>query len=360
MAGNKKAGPVTLALGLIFFGCVLLIANFTGTGVLTTTLKFWPVLLVGLGVEYFIRGYINRKNSEGEGARFHFPTVIVILLVAFIGYSLQQATALFKNRELNSFVSEAIAGANYNYKHDFEYKPLTVRAGVTKVVIDNPRGKVDLAPSPDGKLHVRAHIVAWGPTEAEAKRRAEMVKVNIEEGDVINISRTPERNYNIRHPAEVAYRIMVPKGVSVATEKGVNDLRADSLDADLDIKADGSIVIRDAARNVLVASEGGRVDVSSNRPVKANYDITSKFGEITLRIPGNSDARVSARTQHGSIDGSLNLKTEKLTGPNQAGPGHETAEPDGVSGVRGTVTLGSGKGSINLNSENGNIIVEKN
>lgn len=63
MAGNKKAGPVTLALSLIFFGFVLLTANFTGTGILTATLKYWPVLLIGLGAEYFIRSYLNRKNN---------------------------------------------------------------------------------------------------------------------------------------------------------------------------------------------------------------------------------------------------------------------------------------------------------
>jgi len=119
---NKKAGPVTLALGLIFFGVVLLIANVAGTGVLAAALKYWPVLLIGLGVEYFAS------------------------------------------------------------------KPIVVKTGITKLKIDNLNGKIDLVPSQDDKLYVKARIVGWGPSEKEARRRAEMVGINISEGDVVNIN----------------------------------------------------------------------------------------------------------------------------------------------------------------------------
>lgn len=346
MAGNRKAGPVTLALGLIFFGCVLLTANFTGTGIFISTLKYWPVLLIGLGLEYFCRSYLNKKNNAAEVTRFHFPTVLVILLVAVISYSGQQVAGVFKNQELSSFINEAVAGSNFKYNRDYKYKPLAVKPGVTKIVIGNIHGRVDLVPSPDGKLHIGARITAWGPSTAEARKRAEMVGINVEEGDVISISGSPDRIFNNRRPAEITYRVMLPKGVSVAAENAQGDVRADNVEADLDINAqNGNIIIKDAAQNVRVINENGRIDISSTRPVKANYSITNRNGEIVLRIPGKSDATVTAQIQNGTVSGSLDLKMARTQDNGQA--------------VKGTVTLGSGTGAINLSSENGNIIVDK-
>ena len=41
MKANRKAGPITLAVGLIFFGCVMLVSNITGTGLWESVFK-WP------------------------------------------------------------------------------------------------------------------------------------------------------------------------------------------------------------------------------------------------------------------------------------------------------------------------------
>ncbi|MHB9096110.1 MAG: DUF4097 family beta strand repeat-containing protein [Eubacteriales bacterium] len=390
MAGNKKAGPITLALGLIFFGGVLLISNVSGIGFLESALKLWPTLLIGLGIEYFVKSYINRGQSDQEGSvRFHLPTVIIILLVTLIGYSGQQVAGLFKENQLNTFINEAIAGTNFNYKYNFESKPIDVKPGVTKVKVDNLQGKVDLVPSPDGKLRVFATIVAWGPSEAEAKRRAEVVKIDISEGNVINISHTPPPSYNNHRPADVAYRLQVPKGISVGVASENGNIMADSLEVNLDIRAangevalaaikgnvtlngqngqvsldnidgtldarmlNGNLRIKDVSKDIRAQNENGTIDVLSTRPVSSKYDLSNRTGEIIVRIPEASDATVSARTGNGLITGSLILKTDNV---NLGG----STEPPG-SGAKVGVVLGTGKGSINLYNETGRIVVDKN
>ncbi len=399
MAENKKAGPVTLALGLIFFGFGLLMFNFFGPGILAAALKYWPVLLIGLGAEYFTRSYLNRKNNPDAGTRFHLPTVFIILLAAVIGYAGQQAAGLYKNQELGGFISEAIAGGNFDYQYNFESKPLVVKPGVTKVKIDAMQGRIDLAPSQDGKLQVRARIIAWGPSEEEAKKRAEAVKINVDEGEVIGISRAPEGNHNLRRHPVVSYRIMVPKGITIVTEKTAGDIKADNLEANLEIKdftgdsnitgiignvaldgeygqinfreidgnveirtVSGEINIKDVTQNIQVANDHGRIEIAGTRPVSGNYSINTKNGDIMLRIPAASDATVLARTENGAINGTLNLKMEKLKENNTQHPALDeetTGSTAHTAGAKGIVKLSSGKGAINLSTENGNITVDK-
>ena len=374
MANNRKAGPITLAIGLIFFGSILLVSNIVGIGIMASALKFWPVLLIGLGLEYFIKSYIYRKNTEQEGyVRFHLPTVIIILLVTLIGYTGQQLTGLFRNQDLSGLVSEAIAGTNFNYKYDFESKPVEVKPGFTKIKVDS-QGKLELVPSIDGKLHVKASVIGRGASKQVAENRAKAVKIDINEGEVITISCDSELNPNNRRPTDFALRVMVPKGVNIDIDNGSGSVKADNLQSNMDITAftgdvalsgikgnldttmnSGNIRINDVSGDVRARNENGMIEVSGTRPVFANYNISNRSGEIILRIPETSNATINASTKQGTINGSLNLKLENVN----IVPGQSNSEHPGP-GAKGSAILGNGKGSINLSNETGSITIDKN
>lgn len=391
MADNRKAGPVTLAIGLIIVGLILLITNIRGYGLITTVVKLWPLLLIGLGGEFFIRSYINKKNScDDSDTRFHVPTVIVILLLSLMGFLGQQAVGLLKQDEIREFLTEAVAGAKFNYKYDFNSGPIDVKPGA-KIRLTGREGEVDLVPSTDGKLYVQADITAWGPSLAEARRRAEMVGINVKQGDVIDISDGTEPGNDIRQKGQIKYRVMIPPGVHVVVDYDFGSIRADKVRANVSIKTEsgkvtlsdltghvdinsesghiqcenidgaleaelnfGDISLKDISKNVSVGSENGRINISSSRPVMANYRVAIQSGDITLRIPQNSDCTVQAKTRTGSISGSLNLKMEPVSGDG------EKNGPDQGPGAKGSLVLGSGTAAVNLYSENGNITVDKN
>jgi len=393
MAGYRKAGPVTLALGLILAGCILLVTNIKGYGIIGSVLKFWPVLLIGLGAEYFVRSYLNKKNNLDEAqTKFHIPTVIIIVLIASVGYLGQQVSGLVNKDELSSLVNEALAGSKYTYKNDFKSGPIPVKPGSTRVRMQSWDGRVDMVPSTDGNLYVEAAVNAWGPSDAEAKRRAEMVKIKVDQGDVIDISRNPDQQYNIRYKVDVKYRIMVPQGMDVTVENGTGSIRADNLKADLDIKSEngsielsniigsvfingeggevrcrnldgtleaemenGSIYIKDVTKDVRVNGRHGRIEVSSINPITANYNVSSESGEIIFKLPETSNATVSATTKTGALQGSLPIKTDLLSGTNDSG-GPEHPGP----GAKGSLVLGAGKAQVNLYCENGAITIDKN
>ena len=384
MHKNKKAGPVTLALGMILFGVILLISNFSGTGIFATALKYWPLLLIGLGVEYFVRSYLNSKKEEGE-AGFHLPTLIIILLIALGGYAGHQVTGILQSHDLNGVITEAVAGTKYSYKHEYKSNPITAAPG-TKIRIDDLGGQLDMVPGEGDKIYVEAEITGWGPTREEAKTRAEDFTVDISEGNVISISRSPQVNmFDFKRSPFVKYRIVVPAKVKVAVDNSSGGLRADNLEADMEINMEhgdlslagitgdvsvdggyGRINVKDVTGNLDVRSssgdinvhnvsgdmrlvmENGNVEISGTNPMTAKSYVTNQNGSTIVRIPEKSDVSVTAETKHGSISGSLKLDMEKS---------QNTPENPG-SGSKGTAVLGAGKGVISVTSDNGAIIID--
>lgn len=383
MSENKKAGPVTFAIGLIFFGVVLLISNFKGLGIFESTLKYWPVLLIGLGAEYFIRSYLNQKTGSKESTKFHFPTVFVILLVALVAFCGQQVSGLLKNREIAGFINEAVAGTSYSYEQNFAGRSIDYNPQIAKLSLNNLNGKVNIEPSPNNKIEVNAAIVAWGPSPEEAKRRAEMVKIKIDEGTIINVTRLQDQIENVRRRAELVYHIKVPKGLKVEVYGTNDNVKADNLENDLYIESEageisalnikgnvvydgdygstkfrnisgdltvkfesGNVNISDVTGNIKADSENGKIDVNSSQPVQKNYRVHNESGQIKLSLPVTSNVTVSANTQNGQISGTMKLKMKE-----NSPEAHDSS---------GTAVLGKGEGSVDLSNENGSIVIDQN
>lgn len=128
MNDKNKAGPITLALGLVVFGAVLLVSNVTGSGLFGTVYKYWPVMLIGLGIEYFWRMFFNRKNGI-EDTRFHIPTLLLIIGISALGFLGQQVDNALKANDLSGFISEALGGTNYSFQREYESGPIEIFPG---------------------------------------------------------------------------------------------------------------------------------------------------------------------------------------------------------------------------------------
>jgi len=260
--------------------------------------------------------------------------------------------------------------------------------GITKIRLEEKRGTVALVPSDDGKLHVEARVTGWGPSADEAGRRARMMKVNIDQGEMVTISRTPDDERNVSREADIRYRVKVPKGVMFALDNTFGNIKADNIEAGLEITAghgnllmsgikgnvkvmtgsgqvflnriegdadvfseSGNLRIDNVSGNIRAESSHGNISVAAGKPVTANYNVTTSAGQVVLRIPEASDATVSALTGNGSISGTLDLVIKER---NEEGPEHPGQDRTG------SIVLGNGKGSITLRSENGSIIADKN
>lgn len=419
MSKSIKAGPVTLAVALILIGFILLVGNVIGGGIVLTALKYWPVLLIGLGAEYFIRTYSNKKKygTDEVQTKFSLAIIVFILVVSLLGYTGQKAAEILWNQDIKSVVTEMFAGERFSYTNEFRSKAIDVKPGLSTINLEDLDGRIDLVPSADGKFHVEADITGWGPSQSEAQRRTEMFKINIKEGPVINVYSGKTQVSNSKRSLEVVYRFMIPKGISITVDNQ-RLIRADNIEANLKIRlSNGDVVLRnikgnvafegDAAQvtldgiagsvestlssgklflknvsgNVHVDSDDSNIEIINSMPINSNFSIKSLNGYIVLKVPESSNALIKAETVKGKLRGSLKYKYEAGRPDRAAGNG-EFSQPgqqnqDGlpanqpnqdsqqnqseeqVRGGSATAVLGSGKGIINLTTETGNIVIDK-
>lgn len=74
---TKRVGSVTLGICLVVFGVLFLISAFVDSFDYLSVIRFWPVVLVSLGVEMLV--YAFSKNSDN--AKLDVPACIMTCVV---------------------------------------------------------------------------------------------------------------------------------------------------------------------------------------------------------------------------------------------------------------------------------------
>ncbi|OPX87694.1 MAG: hypothetical protein A4E53_02406 [Pelotomaculum sp. PtaB.Bin104] len=349
---KSKVGPITLAAGLIVGGLTLLLYNFGAVPSLEWLWKLWPVLLIGLGVEYLLK---KRFDPERD-VHFHVPSFLLILIMIIAGCLLYAATSLGKN--INSFVDGFPWNqTRYSYSRNWESGPVEIKAG-EQLTIENKTGSIRLLPAQGDELNLKATINS--PEGGSARELADKINPEIKRGYGQVSIQVPDTGNNLlsgNHP--VTYlEVSVPSGVNIYVKSGTGRIAAENMKANLNIDGSvGTIDLNAISGNIEVMSNTGRIrvfepggdllaknntgsiEVSSERPLSGKYDLESNTGMVSLLLPKSSDLVINAESRTGrvSVEGLLN-KTDKT------GPGDEFS-----------CQLGAGKGQANIKVGTGTI-----
>jgi len=367
-----RVGPITLAVGLVIIGLAVLAYNFKLLPSLETAWKLWPLLLIGVSAEYLIRKMLNKENRD---IHFHVPSLLLIGLIVLFG-SIVNAIA---STDIAGVIKENVFEERQSYQRLWQSEPLAVAAG-SRIVIDSKRGLVQLRPSSDGKLHVKARINAWAGNLDKARKLAEKVEVGVEPGNPLRITSEPALpdvghwrtgNYSVTLTVEVPAGVMLElqnemgnieasdlvgqftltgkmgqvKVSNITGDMEINcengDIVTDGVKGNLEVQnRNGSITVRDPGGNVVASSNNSSLELNSKIPLSGQYDLSTDNGRVKLFLPKNSNLNIKAESKNGSISGSV------LTGKVS---GNRVNEASGV--------LCDGKGTAWLRTENGEIVV---
>lgn len=366
-AVNKtvKAGPFTLALGLIALGAGIMAANF-GLLNIGSALKLWPVLLIGLGLEYFLR----KLTARGREVQFSLPSTVLICLIAVLIAAANALYGLIPGLP-GSLLEGNFFGGGAQYTRQWQSGPVALARG-SRLEVENRIGEIEVLPSPDGSLRLSARITGRGTTRERARQAAEAQQIAVEPGQATRIYTGRDQ-----HTA-VNMRLEVPAGLKIALNGKMGNIKARGLSAesleiensmgrvevsghsgrlktvnkmgdttlekiDGDIEADnslGRISVINPLGSVTAHAGNGSVDLASDSPLDKKYSLTGDNGQVTFTLPRESNLRIQARTEHGAISGV------------------EIQRPDSGGRSSGELTLGSGAGSALLETKNGAIRVD--
>lgn len=342
--GIVKAGPITLALGLIIGGLVLLLFNFGAFTDLGWLWNLWPLLLIGIGLEYFIR---KAQNKEQE-VHFHVPSIILIIFLLIAGGVSYAAVNIGRN--INNFTwGFPFHQANLEYSRTWESpEPVAIGAGEL-LSVQNQRGRVQLVPAAGDTITVVATIQSpeHGPSR-ELAERLEPAIVRQEGGVLIMV---PEDTNQASRQVLTDLKVMVPGHIDVLVDSAIGRVIAENLEINLKVNGGvgsvelsriggnievvnntGQIKVADPGSNITATTNTGSLEVSSASPLAGNYDLQSNTGRVNLTLPKDSDLAIRAESRTGRVS------VQGLPdGGGQGGPGDQYSH-----------TLGSGKGTADL------------
>ncbi len=177
---------------------------------------------------------------------------------------------------------------------------------------------------------------------ADAQEQLDRLQVDVSvEGDAIVI-RTQQPSDTEGRTFEVEYNLIVPERLEGNIRNVNGNILIDSMDDDVDVSTtNGNISLRDHFGSAEVRATNGNLDATVTLPQGGVLEMSTTNGNLDLDIPASTSANFVARVANGSITTSgLSLDNAQST-------------PFSLTGV-----LGDGDGEIDIETVNGNIVVQ--
>ena len=113
MTNSRKIGVLTMGVTLVTFGVLFLLRAFIPWMDYFTVMRFWPAVLILLGIEVLISAFWPRKEDTPR-PKVDAVSIIVLFLTLFLAFGLAAAQFVIETNWAASylFYSTPIA---YNY-----------------------------------------------------------------------------------------------------------------------------------------------------------------------------------------------------------------------------------------------------
>lgn len=83
---NKRVGTISMGLVLIFFGVIMLIGQVSSISAVELFMKFWPIILILLGLEILF--YVYKNNTENTKIKYDVFSIFIVTSVLIVNITL--------------------------------------------------------------------------------------------------------------------------------------------------------------------------------------------------------------------------------------------------------------------------------
>lgn len=354
-----RVGVITLAVSLIGLGAAWLIQNLTPYATFSYLTRWWPLLLIFLGLEYLWR---YRQFGLETRIRWSLGSLLILALISG-GLAVGAWVPKTPLWELRDELTDL--GLHRSVSRSFELAPIGDYQG-QGVRVENKLGEVKVRASRDGQIHVKGQI-SDGNSGHE-----QLAEVKVTPGDPLLIrvdegsnQRGVRVNYDIELPPNLNLEVdnkagqvsvedligdlgiinnlgeTVVKGCQgkVAVDNNSGNIRVENGQGNMVLKSNlGMVAVRDCQGDLVIEADKGQINVRTDYPVAHNWDLRTAMGSIEVQIPDNSNAILEAEANRGSVNWS-------------------EQSPWKIEGNKRVVQLGDGQGRIRLNADLGSITV---
>lgn len=278
-------GPLLLiAIGVVFFlihsGRV---SPFAFAGWYS---RFWPLLLVGIGVLRLAEWGIDRARQPQDAPPMRYSVgggvVSTVVVLALIGLMLHAGAQWRADR--NGFGFFGPFGNSdmdhlFGQKHEEDLAPMVhdiVANGALS--IDNPHGDVTISgTSDDGKVHVSAHKEVYSNSDSTASERLGQLQFGLEGASDSLSLRIPTVESAVAN-----ITLLVPPTTRLLLNSNHGDVHVTNMKSTVAVTANnGDVEVAAITGNVQVHSNGHHRDVNV-RSVTGDVTVDGSGDEVTL------------------------------------------------------------------------------
>src|SRR5271156_171442 len=266
---SRRRSSVGSALIVIAVGVFFLIINLhPDLNAWSIIQRYWPVLLIAVGLGYIWDAWMDRTYSQADGPRHHsgapIAVLVVLILLGFVLWrgrysrpilhetqdvSLQGAQSVTTNIDIPSGSLDVAGGASANQllNANFDYHEAD---GLPRVEYEVSGGHGDLSITQENKLHVHFAVA--------------------------------------RNDWQLRFADNVPMDMNVQIGAGSSNLRLQGL----------------AVKNLDVQAGVGQINLDLTGPRKSDLhvDIHGGVGSAVIRLPKDVGVRVHASGGIGSVN----------------------------------------------------------
>ena len=268
-----RVGTVSMGIMLVAVGLLLLVSELIGLSGAMLILRWWPVILIILGIE--ILAFIFLSKEDQPKIKFDGLSIFLTIFIILVSTGVY-ATHTFMTSDIsNRFFNEV---GFYKYESVFDKSYEIDLANVKRLDIENSHGNVKVEKYEGNSIMIDAVILVKSNAEDTATQIAESI-VQISEGQTATI-KTKNEGFLLTNNTQVTvhYFVKVPKRLTYNIKNSFGD-----------------IILEKLAGDIKVEARFGKVDAIN---IEGDVQIENSHRDITMR---NITGRVEANNEHGNI-----------------------------------------------------------
>jgi hypothetical protein len=372
----RRVGTLTSAFTMLALGCLLLADSIWNRNFFVSGLNFWPLIIVGLGVEILLSWTYIRRKKLTESIRLDGRSLALLFLVGVfsVNFYLSSIRTVQGAEETPTPQDNLFSVKKKALTLPEQDVPLST--ATKQIVIQNPLGTVEVVGGKGPMLHIEPEVTLYssGNGTVSNETLANQLSPYVTVGSTVHVAVQavqPDQDQKMA-PGTVKLRVEVPNGYELVVRNEHGDVKVTNYRGDISLLAKSGAIAVDQIKGTLKAEDqSGPISISR---VDGDATITSgqrgvSVVDVTGKVSLKSDSgAVTVSKVQGSLDvnasmGEVNLDTidGDIVAFTQSGV---LTVKDARSSVMGTVTNGdikmSGKvlGAWTLISTNGTVRME--
>ena len=298
---QMRVGTFSLGILLVIIGMLILFGGIKGVSGALLILKFWPIILISIGIEVL---YFVYKN-KGEEVKLKYDVLAIFIFVILVIIS---SCVFVFNEFMDDEVSNVVMGDIKSKTHsdimikEYEYN----ENDVDRIVIED-RGNISIKQSTDNKIRIKTSVVVKANSkEVAEKYKEKVIDIKMEDGTLLISDFNQEGINRLVEIGEIHtnYDMFIPKDIQVDINNINGSIDINGIKNKLDIYIKGSVLNGNEVT--------GDINIREERGYRySRINLDNIIGDIKLDTNGE---KVTLNNINGDLSGKVQSQSMKVDG----------------------------------------------